>query len=147
MGSTLQTLIFIIIGIVLFWFGYTLFFGPNSPFHLGFLPRRDPNRRVKGRPGDPQVCPVCSTILFKGDLVKTQAFPSSSDSTDRKMYIRGCENCLDGQILRLCPVCKIELEPSDFLVSRMFERRRKKNHIHIVGCNHCKKVPNIPSEE
>jgi hypothetical protein len=28
----------------------------------------------------------------------------------------------------------------DFLIARMFERQFQKNHIHVLGCNHCRKT-------
>jgi len=137
MGDTLQILIFIIIGLVLIWFGYNLFFGKQSPFYLGFGFKKKKN--YKGKAGDAMVCPICSLKLIKGDLVKTIAFPSAQ-SFDRLMYIRGCPSCIDGGLPRRCPVCKDKLTTDDYLVSRMFERIGRKNHIHVIGCNYCKKL-------
>jgi RNA polymerase subunit RPABC4/transcription elongation factor Spt4 len=145
MGIYLQTLIFIIIGIILLWFGYTLFFGPISPFYPGLFPWWNWKKREKlrGEPGDPQVCPVCSLKMDRGELVKSIAFPSLSGGRDRLMYIKGCFNCLELGAPRRCPVCSSSLSLDDFLVSRMFERVGQKNHVHVSGCNLCKNVGNL----
>ena len=138
MGDTLQTLLFVIVGIILLYIGYSLFFGKKSPFYLGFGLKKKKDD-FRGKPGDPMVCPVCSLKLEKGDLVKTIAFPAAK-SSDRLMYIRGCPVCIEGSIPRKCPVCKAKMTAADYLVSRMFERRSRKNHIHVIGCSHCKKL-------
>ena len=132
-----QILLLVIIGIVLLFIGYSLFFGKNSPFYLGFGSGKKVNYR--GKPGDPMVCPICSLKLVKGDLVKTVAFPATK-SFDRLLYIRGCPICLEGSVPRRCPVCKASMSVDNYLVSRMFERTERKNHIHVIGCSHCKKL-------
>jgi RNA polymerase subunit RPABC4/transcription elongation factor Spt4 len=141
MDSTLQILIFIIIGIVLIWFGYNLFFGPKAPFHSGIAAWRR-NLKVKGKDivGEPQVCPVCSMKMITGEQVKTQVFPPVGNSKYRMMYIIGCSYCMENVQKRECPVCGQKLSLKDFLVARMFERPMRKNHIHVLGCNICKKV-------
>jgi len=131
----MQILIFVIIGIVLLWIGYSLFFGSMSPFYPFLFWRKE--KSIKGKPGDPQVCPICSIKLIKGDLVKSFAFPSEG-STDRLMYIRGCYACLEQGVPRRCPVCKKSMSITDYLIARMFERSHRKNHIHVLGCNNCR---------
>jgi len=140
MGEYLKIIGLVVAGIVLLWFGYSLFFGPMSPFYPNFFTRKRKPDNTTGVPGDPQVCPVCSRRLTNGEIVKTTAFPSASGAKDRLMYIRGCQICLSKDIPRFCPVCGISLGLEDFLVSRMFERSTARNHIHILGCNHCKRV-------
>lgn len=136
MGNVVQILLFTVAGIALLWFGYSLFFGKNSPFYLGFgFKKKD----YMGKPGEGMTCPICSIKLIKGDLVKTVAFPNTQ-SYDRLMYIRGCPSCIDGSLPRRCPVCKEKLTVDNYLVARMFERRGRKNHIHVLGCNVCKKL-------
>ena len=137
MGDTLQILLFVIVGIILLWVGYSLFFGKASPFYPGLGLWK--KKKYSGRPGDPMTCPICSAKLIKGDLVKTIAFPTAQ-SLDRLMYIRGCPICLDGNIPRKCPVCRAKMSTEDYLISRMFERIGRKNHIHVIGCNYCKKL-------
>ena len=139
MGIFIQVWALIIIGIFLLWFGYTIFLSPLSPFYPGWFPwGLWKLKREKGRPDDPQVCPVCSIRLFKGELVKSVAFPSLNMGIDRLMYIKGCYNCLNENVQRYCPICGSSLSIDDFLVSRMFERVGRKNHVHVLGCNKCK---------
>ena len=96
--------------------------------------------RATGVAGEPQVCPVCSSRLNKGDLVKSLAFPSITGGKDRLMYIRGCYYCLFEDLPRRCPVCGINLDDDDYLIARMFERSNRHNHVHVMGCNNCKKT-------
>jgi hypothetical protein len=147
MGTYVQILAFVIVGIALLWFGYTIFLGPSSPFYPGLFPwRKKKLSDIKGKAGEPQVCPICSVRLDKGEQVKTVAFPSASGGIDRLMYIKGCHSCLNSNIPRRCPVCGSVLSLEDYLVARMFERSKRKNHIHVLGCNHCKKVGNVPDK-
>ena len=144
MGEYLKILVWVVIGIILLCIGYFLFLGPMSPFYPYIFPKKNKLRKkdlLKGTPGDPQTCLVCSMKLIKGGLVQTTAFPSVSGGKERLMYIRGCNICLNGQAQRTCPICKAKLSISDYLVSRMFDRARKrKNHVHVLGCNKCKKL-------
>jgi len=139
MGSYLQILALVVFGIILLWFGYSLIFGRLS-FIFSKNKKLKKNDNHKGEPGDPQVCPVCSIRLERGAQVKTIAFPSFSGSKDRMMHIRGCISCLENGVPRRCPVCGIELSLSDFLIARMFDRPNKRSHIHVLGCNHCRKT-------
>jgi hypothetical protein len=143
MGDYLQILAITVIGIILLWTGYTLFFGPMSPFYPGWSLWRNwgkKKKKDKEGPGDPQVCPICSIRLDKGDLVKSLAFPSLTGGRDRLMYIRGCFTCLERDVPRRCPVCGLELSLEDYLVSRMFDRPNNRSHVHVLGCNHCKNM-------
>ena len=144
MAEHIQILIFAVIGIILLWIGFTLFFGRLSPFYPYFFSgkkKSDKKDNLKGQPGDPKTCLVCSMKLIKGGLVKTTAFPSVSGGKDRLMYIRGCNICLNGKAPRVCPICKSNLSISDYLVSRFFDRlKKRKNHVHVIGCNKCKKL-------
>ncbi|GBU29549.1 hypothetical protein R84B8_03122 [Treponema sp. R8-4-B8] len=135
----MHVLLLIICGIVLLWFGFYMFFGPPSPFYPS-LPWSK-KKKFKGNTGSAKVCPVCSTLLLKGDLIKTVVFPPATESSiDRLMYIKGCYICLNNNVPRRCPVCKAELTVEDFLVARMFKRPFAKNHVHVLGCNRCRKV-------
>jgi len=140
MGAYIQILALVVAGIVLLWIGYSLFFGKASPFFPFFFAKKQEN--LRGKPGDPQVCPICSIKLYKGDLVKSFAFQSSGGK-DRIMYIKGCFSCLEHGVPRRCPICKKSMTLEDYLISRMFERPNKKPHIHIIGCNHCRGVGKI----
>jgi len=154
MDKSLYILIYIFAGIILLWFGYTLFFGKLSPFFpkiFSFKEWKKINKKIKekkeneeklekGTPGAPQVCPVCSSKLIKSEQVKTVAFPSVAGGKYHTMHIRGCPVCLNNNADRKCPICKIKMNLDDFLICRMFEHSISKNHIHVLGCNHCRKT-------
>jgi hypothetical protein len=143
MGDYIQILAITVAGIILLWFGYSLFFGPMSPFFPGFFPwsKWGKKKDYKGK-REPQYCPICSTRLEKGELVKSVAFPAMTGAIDRLMYIRGCFLCLEHDIPRRCPVCTVKLKLEDYLVARMFDRPNKRSHIHVLGCNYCRKTGN-----
>ena len=140
MRGYIQVLIFVTIGIALLWFGYTLFVGQWAGIRLNRKGRPRLQKIGTASPGDPQVCPICSSRLEKGDLVQTLAYPSLTQGRDRLMHIQGCINCLSGQYERKCPVCGAPLSNSDILVARMFERPRRRPHVHVLGCNQCRKL-------
>jgi len=144
MNNYLQILALVIIGILLLWFGYTLLIRQFSGIRLSWLEwhRRKKSPPSQGNPGDPQVCPVCSTKLNKGYLVKSMAFPSLTGGKDRLMHIRGCVHCLNGDLPRVCPVCGASLGQNDILIARMFERPGR-NHVHVIGCSKCKRLGGI----
>ena len=141
MGNFIYVLSLVTIGVALLWFGYALIIGKI----LGRLNNKvNPGRQEKNRgnsPGDPQVCPICSSKLIKGDFVKTLAFPSLTGGKDRFMHIRGCMYCLEGNFERRCPVCHKTLGNNDILLARMFERTFRRSHVHVLGCSLCKRVP------
>ena len=142
MREYFQILLFIITGVLLLWIGYSLLIGRMSPFYpfgFGWIRWKKPK---KGIIGFPQVCPLCSIKLLKGQRLKSEAFPSANGGIYRLMYIHGCKSCLEAGLPRRCPICGIDLNVKDFLVARMFERSRRKNHVHVLGCNHCKKAAN-----
>jgi hypothetical protein len=136
--NILQIFILVLIGVVLLWFGYRLFFRmPNA--------KNRPQRStvpggVGGQAGDPQTCPVCAAKLPPGMLVKSAAFPTLNGK-DRLMHIMGCPFCLEGPIPqrrpRVCPVCHKPIDDRGFLFARIFERP-KKTHVHVLGCMNCR---------
>ncbi|MDR1566463.1 MAG: hypothetical protein LBS48_04165 [Treponema sp.] len=146
MGHFIQVLFFVIIATALLWFGYTLFFGAGSGARTGAYRKRR-GRRPGGEsfPGAPQTCPVCSAKLNEGELVKSSAFPSLNGGKDRFMHIRGCVYCLHGDRARVCPVCGRVLKDDEILVARMFERPRRRSHVHVLGCSHCRGTGKRPS--
>jgi len=139
MGSYLQVLAIVIIGIALLCFGYSLFARQFAGIRFGWQGRTGRKKPKSGRPGEPQVCPVCSAILNKGELVSSRTYPSLTGGKDRLMHIRGCYYCLNGNSTRRCPVCGDYLRPDDYLVARLFERTQRRNHVHVLGCSRCKK--------
>ena len=139
MSNYIQILIFVTIGIVLLWFGYRLIMGQwtkaRTNWKIKALVR---SGKGTSTPGEPQVCPICSSKLERSDYVKTHAFPSITGGKDRLMHIRGCMFCMEGNLERNCPVCNATLADEEFLVARLFERPRRRAHVHVIGCNHCR---------
>ena len=143
MREFLEVLIFVVIGIVLLWFGYTLFLSSGIPAWGGgkgfwFRKRGGPKPKGESRPGDPQTCPVCSARLEDGQLVSSLAFPSMNGGKDRFMHIRGCTYCLYGDRDRVCPVCIRVLKGEEILICRLFERPGRRSHVHVLGCTRCR---------
>jgi len=152
----LQILFFVIFGVALLWFGYSMLIGQwekiradsrgysLSEFGDSRLPEMPFSPDGPGLPNersldDPQSCPLCSVRLNRGELVNTHAFPSITGGKDRIMHVLGCAYCIGGKYKRKCPVCGSKLHQSEFLVARLFERKRTRNHVHILGCVHCRK--------
>jgi len=139
MQEYLQLLTFVIVGVALLSFGFTLFIGQWAKMRSN----RDDWPREEKSSSEFQACPLCSTKLKKGDLVKTLAFPSITGGKDRLMHVRGCAYCLNGGRGRNCPVCGVSLSLDDILVARIFERPHHRAHVHIIGCNKCRRVGTI----
>jgi hypothetical protein len=140
MQDLAQLLVFVIIAAVLLWFGFTLFMGQWAKIHAIQGNRSKNPAKGGGAPGDPQICPICSSKLNRKELVKTLAFPSITGGKDRLMHIRGCKHCIEGKLERHCPICGTALGLSDVLVARIFERANHKPHVHITGCNKCRRT-------
>ena len=141
MRQIFDVLVFVIAGVSLLWFGYTLFFTVGIPAFGGGLSlrrRRHRKPRAESSPGDPQTCPVCSAKLDVGELVSSHAFPSLNGGKDRFMHIRGCVYCLRGDRDRVCPVCGAVLTGNEILISRLFESTGRRSHVHVIGCSRCK---------
>jgi endogenous inhibitor of DNA gyrase (YacG/DUF329 family) len=143
MQEYLQIFALIVIGSALLWFGFNILFGQwgrirSDHQHHSWLKDRKP-----AAPNDPQACPICSSKLVRGELVKTLAFPSLNGGKDRLMHIRGCRYCINGGLERNCPVCGTSLDLSDILVARIFERPNHRAHVHITGCNKCRRTGRI----
>jgi predicted nucleic acid-binding Zn ribbon protein len=138
MGSFLQVLSVVVIGVFLLWFGYSLFFGGNSSSRAAVSRNRKPKKQphAESYPGAPRTCPVCSARLEPGERVKSAAFPSMG-GIDRLMHINGCPYCLAGDRRRSCPVCGAALEMDEILIARMFDKPGR-SHVHVLGCSHCR---------
>jgi hypothetical protein len=90
MGSFIQLLVFVFIGVLLLWFGYSLFFASGgSGFRHTRNRKKGKNTLKEGIPGAPRTCPVCSALLERGERVKSSAFPAMGKA-DRLMHIAGC---------------------------------------------------------
>ena len=146
MRGYIQLLALVTIGVSLLWFGYSLLIGQLSGVRRQSKNGRRRNLKrlptPKTAPGDPAACPMCSTLLEKGDLVRTLAFPSVSGGKDRLMHIRGCIYCLESDLhlQRNCPICGSALNDDSILVARLFERPRRHPHVHVLGCSRCRKL-------
>ena len=136
MGRLILTFVLVIIAVALLWFGYTLLMGK-----LQGNRGKTSNRRLRkiSIPGEPQTCPVCSTKLDEGEVVRSLAFPSLTGGKDRFMHIKGCIYCLNGEFDRICPVCGHTLRDIEVLVCRLFERPHR-SHVHVLGCTYCRGV-------
>ncbi len=130
MISLVEILFLILIGLVLVWSGYTLFFIVKKQHkHQKPVP--------EGKPGESQTCPVCGARLLYGERVKSSIFPSLNGK-ERMMYIYGCPYCLSEERQRSCPVCGSFLHASEYLIARFFEKPARP-HVHILGCTQCRK--------
>ena len=134
-------MVIVIVGVALLSFGFTLFIGQWAKMRTN----RDDWRQKPTKESSSvfQACPICSSKLNKGDLVKTLAFPSITGGKDRLMHVRGCAYCINGGKQRNCPVCGASLSLEDILVARIFERPNRRAHVHIIGCNKCRRVGTI----
>jgi hypothetical protein len=153
MDKSLYILIYVFAGIILLWFGHSLFYGKLPSFFpkiFSLKEWRRINKKIKenkdkegtiekGEAGAARVCPVCSSKLIKSEQVKSVAFPSVAGNKFRTMHIRGCPICLNNNAPRKCPICEANIGLEDYLICRMFERSTSKNHIHVLGCNRCRK--------
>jgi len=141
MMDYLQTLLAVILGIALLWFGYRLLNGQYRKARraMGAKPRG------AGKAGDPKVCLVCRARLANGELIQTQAFPSLTGGKDKLMHIQGCVFCLEGGRGRSCPVCSAKLRKEDKLIARMFDRSRNRHHVHVLGCVLCRSQKRRPA--
>ena len=142
MKQLLEILIFIPIGILLLWFGYTLFFSAGLSAFGGFG-RKGIRRKVlkasdESTAGAPKTCPVCAAKLRRGEQVSSSAFPAVNGSKERFMHIKGCVYCLKGDRERVCPVCGIILKEDEILIARLYDRPGKRSHVHVIGCTKCK---------
>jgi hypothetical protein len=148
MSTLFQLLIFSVIGVILIWFGYTLFFHfskdarKTERHHDGGtytrIRKKDGSRIENGKPGNPRVCPVCSAKLDVDERVKSSAFPGLPGQ-GRMMHIWGCDYCLDGGRKRVCPVCGAVIGVDQILVARMFEKPGR-SHVHVLGCSYCREA-------
>jgi hypothetical protein len=139
MGTLLQVLAMIIIGVLLLYFGFTLFFAIPGGLSMPVFKRKTRGlKQPKGEsfPGAPRTCPVCCARLENGERVKSSAFPSLG-GYDRLMHISGCCYCLEGDRRRVCPVCGAVRQEKEFLIEKKKEKPVR-SHVHVLGCSRCK---------
>ncbi|MCL1817826.1 MAG: hypothetical protein FWG35_02765 [Spirochaetaceae bacterium] len=93
----------------------------------------------------PRTCPICGSLLEKGQLIKSIAFQGGvtvGNVTERLNHIFGCPFCypVNGATPRVCPVCRRIIPADGYLIARMFERSdRERKHVHVLGCTACRK--------
>ena len=155
MDSNLKLLLYIITGLLFIWSGYKMYFrffkkeSVNKNVDLELEPPSDkpvpagakptPKPQKKSSSGGLMICPVCSSQMDNGDMVKTIAFPSLVPYDKNKtMHILGCYYCMDGRRDRYCPVCGKAIGLTDFLIARMFDRTNGHSHVHVLGCTLCR---------
>ena len=103
-----------------------------------------PRTRIPGKRDRP--CPLCGTMLQKGETVHSVLYPGKPDSM---MYIYGCPFCYTDHPRgsgyenrqpegpRQCPACKEVLREEDYVIARVFEKPEK-THVHVLGCTICR---------
>ena len=104
-------------------------------------------------------CPLCSTMLRKGETVHSVVFsgpahaesvrpgsataaprPESRRTPEESMaHLFGCPYCYppNGDHPRLCPVCNQVVPDDGYVIARMFEKPGRK-HVHVLGCTRCR---------
>ena len=124
------------IGIILSIFAYFLFTLQGK-----MQRKKTGSSRVlpKGNPGAPGVCPLCRTVLKRGEQLKTKVYPS--EGTDQLCSIYGCPHCypmVEPDADRFCPVCDAPVPTDSYLIARLFDRGKADRHVHILGCRACR---------
>ena len=133
--SSFYVIFLVFVGIFLLVFAYTLFTTVGKRTETG------KNRLRRGFVGEAGVCPLCETLLAKGEQIKSALYPGESD---RICHIFGCPHChpyLEESVKRTCPVCKKPVPQEGYLIARVFERPNNKRHVHILGCTGCRLPP------
>jgi hypothetical protein len=129
-------LLYIFIGILLMLFAFGLFSSTGNKKKKHFI--KETPRVAHGIPGSSGVCPVCGSVLYGKEQIKSVLYPGEKD---RLCHIFGCQHChpyKEKGIFRECPVCKKELPGEGYLVARLFDRENGKHHVHIIGCTGCR---------
>lgn len=130
--SPLSWLILICAGIALMVIAYFL-------FTMKERKTKGADDLPKGKPGEPGVCPICCTVLKKGEQLKTKVYPA--EGSDRLCSIYGCPHCypaMERTIDRRCPVCGVKVAADSYLVARLFDRSKTDKHVRILGCRQCR---------
>ena len=104
-------------------------------------------------------CPLCSTMLRRGETVHSVVFsgPARSESLqpgtataasaarsrrtpeEAMAHIFGCPYCYPPNAAhrRVCPVCNQVVPDDGYVIARMFEKPGRK-HVHVLGCTLCR---------
>jgi hypothetical protein len=84
-------------------------------------------------------CPLCGSILFSGEKIRTEAFPGTRDG--RIVHITGCEYCgnsAPSARKRSCPVCFKPVSTDKYLIGKMWNESGNIK-VRIFGCSGCLK--------
>jgi hypothetical protein len=89
-------------------------------------------------------CPICSTLLRKGQTVHSIVFSEGKrgSAEDSIAHLFGCPYCYpsNSDHPRICPVCGKTVSADGYIIARMFEKPGKK-HVHVLGCTECRRKP------
>jgi C4-type Zn-finger protein len=130
------TLIFIG-GILFFLLGYFLFCHLREDFSLGGWKKKEEKPVFDDNiASTPRTCPVCSSILNRGEHVTSSSFPFLGN-IDRLIHVKGCLHCLEGGKTRSCPECKTTLEASEVLIARIIYKSEI-SQFQVLGCSRCR---------
>jgi ribosomal protein L32 len=140
-----------LLGILLAYLALSLMAGRPLFMARGNAARMRREKKRKRRRGDTgaangslKTCPVCGTVLEKGQLVKSIVFQGgvkAADVTERMSHIFGCPFCYPANTRtpRICPVCGRIIPADGYLIARMFEKSgRERKHVHVLGCTVCR---------
>lgn len=122
--------ILVFLALLLFFFAFGLFSRRSRKGHQA--------REKTGIVGERGVCPLCTTVLARGEQLKSAVYPGDRD---RICHIFGCPHChpfIEDSRARRCPVCKKKVPQEGYLIARMFDRPGGRKHVHILGCTECR---------
>jgi hypothetical protein len=127
MNVVIQTVVLAAIGVALLSVWFVIF------WH--YMPKIRANKKGEA-PAKARNCPLCGSLLARGEVVKSVVFPGKPD---RIMHVFGCPHCLppDGELERICPVCKKTVQVGGYVIGRYFEAPGR-HHLHVLGCTSCR---------
>ncbi len=86
-------------------------------------------------------CPVCGMFMGPGENLVSKVFTTNGQVNDQICYIYGCPHCFpkcEPGIKRLCPVCGKNVEPTQYLLARRFNKTKSGTpHVIVNGCGNC----------
>lgn len=102
---------------------------------------KSPSDAAPDAGGGGKICPLCDSLLLKGEKVRSVLYPALPGEKDSIMEVMGCPMCYPPNPLhkRICPVCGKEVPYDGTVTGRYFRREGKKDHLHILGCPLCRK--------